>query len=419
MEHIKEVQEAGPDSGNSSRGRDIGKDAGEAKEIESTLGIDHNGRISQRKLFVYGLLGVLLVAVVYWLWGGRLTSDQPHYQTDTVTRGDLTLAVSATGALQAVNTVEVGSEISGLIKSVFVDYNDRVAAGQLLARLDTDRLEAEVAQARAALRASEASLTQAEASLEEQQKKTERAEQLAGQNLISPQELESARAARSRAEATAASARAQIVVNRASLQMAETTLDKASIRSPINGVVLVRNIRPGQAVAASFQTPVLFTLAEDLTRMELEVDVDEADISRIKAGQLASFTVDAYPDTSFPATISKVYYAPQNVAGVVTYQAILSVENNGMLLRPGMTATTDIITDEVHDALLVPNTALRFTPPGIGREKQDKPVVWILKGQEPVAVALRTGMTDNRKTQVLSGGLDPGQEVLTNILQEH
>lgn len=419
MEHIKEVQEAGPDPGNPSRDRNSRKDAGEAKEIERTLGIDPNGRISQRKLFFYGLLGILLVAIVYWIWGGRLTSDQPHYQTDTVTRGDLTLAVSATGALQAVNTVEVGSEISGLIKSVFVDYNDRVAAGQLLARLDTDRLEAEVAQARAALRASEASLAQAEASLDEQQKKTERAEQLAGQHLISPQELESARAARSRAEATAASARAQIVVNRASLQMAETTLDKASIRSPINGVVLVRNIRPGQAVAASFQTPVLFTLAEDLTRMELEVDVDEADISRVKAGQLASFTVDAYPDTSFPATISKVYYAPQNVAGVVTYQAILSVENKGMLLRPGMTATTDIITDEVQDALLVPNTALRFTPPGIDREKQAKSVVWILRGGKPFAVPLRTGMTDNRKTQVLSGGLEPGQEVLTNILREH
>lgn len=387
-----------------------------SKEIEATLGIEE-GKKGPNKVW-YALAGVVVLIIAFLGWRSFQSPQAPNYISEKVSRGPLVVKVSATGDLQAVNTVEVGSEISGLIKSVYVDYNDQVKAGQVLARLDTDRLEAEVSQARASLQASQASLAQAQATLDEQQTKTTRAEELARQNLISPQDLESARATLSRARATVESARSQIVVSRASLDMAETTLKKASIVSPIDGVVLTRNIRPGQAVAASFQTPVLFTLAEDLTRMELHVDVDEADISQVKEGQQATFTVDAYPDTTFPATITKVYYAPQTVAEVVTYEAILSVDNTSMLLRPGMTATTDIVTKRVENTLLVPNSALRFTPPGEQRKGQEGATVWIMKDKKPTAVNVKTGLTDDQHTQLLSGDLQEGQEVLTNIKRE-
>lgn len=387
-------------------------------QIEETLGIDKGSRMTRRKKAIFSLLLVGIVIIAIWGWRSYQSPNVPNYITDKVSRGDLTLIVSATGDLQAVNTVEVGSEISGLIKSVYVDYNDHVKRGQLLAKLDTDRLEAEVAQSRASLQAAQASLTQAQASLEEQRTKTTRAEELARQNLISPQELESANAALARARATVESAQAQIVVNRAALDMAETTLRKASIVSPIDGVVLVSNIKSGQAVAASFQTPVLFKLAEDLTNMELHVDVDEADISQVKEGQHATFTVDAYPDTTFPAMITKVYYAPQTVADVVTYEAILSVDNSSMLLRPGMTATTDIVTKELDNVLLIPNSALRFTPPGEKRTDQNGPTVWISKNDQPVALPVKTGLANDEHTQVLSDNLQPGQEVIINIRRE-
>jgi len=389
-----------------------------AQQIEETLGIDKRSGMTRKKKIIFAILVLGVAIIAFWGWLSLQNPNVPNYITDKVSRGDLTLLVSATGDLQAVNTVEVGSEISGLIKSVYVDYNDHVKAGQMLAKLDTDRLEAEVAQARASLQAAQASLSQAQASLKEQQTKTNRAEALAKQNLISPQELESAKAALSRTQATVESARAQIVVNRASLDMAETTLKKASIVSPIEGVVLISNIKSGQAVAASFQTPVLFKLAEDLTNMELHVDVDEADISQVKEGLQATFTVDTYPDTTFPATITKVYYSPQTVADVVTYEAILSVDNNSMLLRPGMTATTDIVTKEVHDALLIPNSALRFTPPGENRKNQNGPTVWILQDNQPVAVQVKTGLANDEHTQILSDNLKPGQALIINIRQE-
>lgn len=390
-----------------------------SEEIEQTLGIENkNQKTTWPKIIAYALAAILLSLAGYWVWHQFGGTDIPDYVMGEVTRGDLTLTVSATGNLEAVNTVEVGSEISGLIESVFVDYNDRVTEGELLAQIDTDRLEAEVAQAEASLQAAEAALTQARASFLEQQNTTERARQLAERNLISDQELETTQAALTRAEANVASARAQVVVNQAALNMAQTTLSKAYIRSPIDGVVLTSDIKPGQAVAASFQTPVLFTLAEDLTRMELHVDIDEADISQVVEGQEASFTVDTYPDTTFPATITKVYYAAQIESGVVTYETILSVDNSGMLLRPGMTATVEIITDQVEDALLVPNSALRFTPPTEQGISDDEDRVWIRQDGSLFPIPVKAGKTDNLRTQILEGDVQVGQQVIINIKRE-
>lgn len=385
------------------------------EEIEETLGLGLGRKITTRGKILYGFLMLTILALIVWSWNRITGTAVPVYIVEQAALGDLTLQVSATGNLQAVNTVEVGSEISGLIKSVYVDFNDHVAAGQLLAELDTDRLNAEVTQARAGLRGSEASLTQAQAGLEEQFQRTSRAERLAQQYLIAPQELEAERATLKRTEANVEAAHAQIEVSQAALNMTETILEKAFIRSPIDGVVLIRNIKPGQSVAASFQTPVLFSLAEDLTRMELIVDVDEADIGKIKQGQMAAFTVDAYPDSAFPAEITKIHYSPQNVAGVITYEAILSVDNSGMLLWPGMTATTDIVTNQLDNVLLVPSSALRFTPPGMSRDAETGPAVWTITDNQPVAIPVKTGLTDGRYTQIISGEIQPGQKILVNI----
>lgn len=394
----------------------------ETGKIEETLGVSTESKSRRRWKWIATIAVLLIIAaaIIYWI---RLGSTAPvKYQTTDARRGALTVLVTATGDLQAVNTVEVGSEISGLIKMVYVDYNDRVSKNQVLATLDTERLQAEVVQARAQLSAAQASLEQAQATLNEQRGKTSRAEQLAEQNLISREELETSRAALTRAEMTVASAKSQIEVAKAALRMAETTLSKASIRSPIDGIVLSRNVEPGQAVAASFQTPVLFKLAEDLTRMELHVDVDEADVGQVHEDQAAEFTVDAYPDETFPAKITKLYYASKTVEDVVTYEAVLTVDNSDMLLRPGMTATANITTNKVSDALLVPNAALRFTPP-VSRNNEEAtnpkgPVVWTLKNDKPVSVPLKTGLTDEQWTVVLSGDLQPGEPVLTDIKRE-
>lgn len=366
-----------------------------------------------RWLLVAGLLVGGVGAVWWWLQPAAPVS----YQMQEVRRGPLTLSVTATGALAAVTTVEVGSEISGLVETVRVEANDRVQQGQVLARLDTERLQAEVTQAEANLTAARAALTQAEATREEQRLQMVRTERLAAQEYVAPQELETARAAFDRAEAAVTSSRSQIAVAEAALAVARTTLRKASIRAPIDGLVLSRSVDPGQAVAASFQTPVLFTLAEDLQRMELRVDVDEADVGQVAAGQSATFTVDAYPGRTFPASVTKVHFAPKTVSGVVTYEAVMMVDNTEGLLRPGMTATAEVTTDTVASALLVANSALRFTPPGSDppARTEGQEVVWRMEDDSPVAMLVTTGRTDGQWTVVAAGDVEPGQMLLTNI----
>ena len=252
--------------------------------------------------------------------------------------GSLTVTVTATGNLEPTNQVDVGSEVSGLVEAVFVDDNDRVTVNQVLARLDISKLEDAVVNNRAALASAEARVLQATASVTEARAnltRLQRVAELSGGKVPSQAELETAEASLARAEADEASARATVEQARASLSSAETSLAKASIRSPINGVVLARQVEPGQTVAASFQAPVLFTLAEDLSSMELEVDVDEADVGQVRAGQKAVFTVDAYPNRQFPATIVRVDFGSQVTDGVVSYATVLRVDNDDLRLRPG------------------------------------------------------------------------------------
>ncbi len=419
-------------------------------DIRQTLGLDKQAPAHKKaKVWVVIVMITVFIAGILMVFYSNGDSSL-QYKTAQVQRGNLIVTVTATGELEPVNQVDVGTEVSGTIETVAVDYNDRVKAGQVLARLDTDKLEAQVLKSQAALESAQANLLEAQANVFEARnelKRLKHARELSGGKVPSQHDLDAAQAALKRAWAGEAGARAQIAEARATLRVDQTNLAKAVIRSPIDGIVLERKVEPGQTVAASLQTPVLFTLAEDLTQMELHVDVDEADVGQVKEGQKATFTVDAYPDRSFPAQITEVRYAPQTVEGVVTYETLLSADNSDLSLRPGMTATADITVKAVEDALLVPNAALRFTPPA-PKEKTPKPGgslvgrllprrprrspsgrqpnslanssrrrVWMLRDGTPVAIPVTVGATDGSMTQVLAGDVKPGLPLLVDVVR--
>ncbi|MCS6781043.1 MAG: efflux RND transporter periplasmic adaptor subunit, partial [Geminicoccaceae bacterium] len=333
--------------------------------IEAVLGERALARLRRRRWLGRLLAALLLLALAAagaW-WLARPADGGIRWVAAPATKGTLTVIVTATGTVQPRRVVEVSSELSGIVREVLVDFNSRVRKGQVLARLDTARLEAAVASAMARREATRARVIEAEATLSEKARDLERKRELVARRVAPPSELDLAEAAHNRAVAARASAKADVAVAEAELRLAEINLEKASILSPIDGVVLQRNVDPGQTVAATLQAPKLFTIAEDLTQMEVQVDVDEADVGQVRPGQAATFTVDAWPDRKFPATIRDVRFASEIQAGVVTYKAILDVDNRELLLRPGMTATAEIAVQRVEDAVLVPNAALRFTPP--------------------------------------------------------
>jgi HlyD family secretion protein len=415
--------------------------ASRVAQVLRTLGLDtptSDGAPRKRRVWLAaGALGALLLLGV--LLGGN--GEGVRYTTEAARRGGLRVTVTATGALQPTNQVDVGSELSGTVRSVEVDFNDRVTRGQVLARLDTTRLEAQVLQSDAALAAARARVTEAEAAEVEaksQLARLARVRELSGGKVPSQSEYASAEAAAQRTRAARASALAAVRQAQATLDAQRTDLSKAEIRSPIDGIVLARSIEPGQTVAASLQAPILFTLAEDLTRMELLVSVDEADVGQVREGQEAQFGVDAWPERSFAARVEQLRYGAQAAEGVVSYQAVLRVENPELLLRPGMTATAEIRVRELSDALLVPNSALRFVPPqsdagarggmlragrrrrggggprapatDAARERQ--PRVWALRRGAPQEIELTTGSTDGQWTEVTGGAIEAGDELI-------
>ena len=420
-------------------------------EIKESLGIEassaRHGRL--KRWIVVGLL-VIVVATVVVAWRMSNGSASVNYQTEKVKRGNLSVTVTATGTLQPTNQVDVGTEVSGTVETVDVDYNDRVKVGQVLARLDTSRLHAQVLQSRAALQAARARVLEAKATVNEIQNDLTRfrqVRQLSDNKVPSQQDMDAKEAALQRAEAEEANATAQVSEAQAALEANETDLSKAVIISPTNGIVLTRSVEPGQTVAASLQAPVLFTLAEDLTKMELHVDVDEADVGLVKDGQKATFTVDAYPDRVFPARITQVRFGSQTVDGVVTYETVLNVDNEDLLLRPGMTATADIIVKNIENAVLVPNAALRFTPPvpeekepsddvglvgkllphrprGWGRRQEGENAgkkqkrVWVLRDKQLVPIEVKAGATDGTMTQITGGDVEPGMSVVVDFVKE-
>lgn len=418
-----------------------------ATTIDEFLGVSPSRSWFRRPLVIAAVAAVLALAILlYYLFSG---SSQVSYATQTAERTDMTVTVSATGNLQPTNQVEVGSEQSGLVEAVFVDNNDRVAKGQPLARLDSSRLRDTLNQARATLGAAQAAVTQAQATATQADANLRRQEEvwrLSGGKVPSRTELDSARADAQRAQAGIRSAQAQVVQAQAQVSTAQTSLAKATIYSPVNGVVLSRSVDPGQTVAASLQAPTLFTLAEDLSQMDLEVKVDEADVGQVAAGQSATFTVDAYPGRTFKATIKRVDLGSNtgsdslSSSTVVAYTALLTVENPELLLRPGMTATAEIVTMKRTNALVVPNAALRFRPattsqsgsitsvlmprrPGgdtqrtatVGEGSTQTVYVLDAAGQ-PAARKVTVGSSDGSVTEITGGELKQGEKVITGQL---
>jgi HlyD family secretion protein len=416
----------------------------DSAEAAQRLGLAARTPQRRRKLaWLLAIGGLGLAAGTAALLFEGSASEPMRFKSAEVQRGDLTVKVTATGSLEPLTQVEVGTEVSGTIDRVEVDYNDRVKAGQVLARLDPDQPQAKVRQSEAALALAEAEVQQAQATVTETANKLRRTRDLIAKRLSSPEELDTAAAAAERATAAIAVSRAKVAQARAQLDSDRRNLEKTVIRSPIDGTVLKRQVEPGQTVAASLQTPVLFTLAEDLRQMELKVAVDEADVGEVAVGQSAHFTVDAYPNRSFPATIKQVRFAPETVNGVVTYAALLSLGNEDLSLRPGMTATAEILVRELKDAMLVPNAALRFTPPRTGGQPERGPglvamllprpppsakrtpegethrgkdtKVWVLKDGVPSPVPVQTGATDGNLTEILGDALEPGAQVVVDV----
>jgi len=419
-----------------------------AADLQTLLNDEPLRRWWQRPtLWITAAVVLALVAGLYYWQARKAASAAPTYVTEAVRKGDLTLNVLANGTLQPTLTVNIGSELSGTVRRVLVDVNDRIKKGQVLVELDTAKLSDQVLRSRAALASAQAQLAQSTATVKEAQASLARFEEVArlsGGKVPSAAELDSARASVDRAVAAEASARANVADARAALSTDETNLAKASIRSPIDGVVLARSVDPGNAVAASLQAVTLFSIAEDLKQLRLEVSVDEADVGSVRIGQKASFTVSAYPSRRYPATITRVAFGSTKTDNVITYTTWLDVDNNDLSLRPGMTAAATIVATERTGALLVPNTALRFTLPQasdttlaaassggsvlsklLPRMPRTGPrkaasvssatrQVWVLKDGQAVAVPVKTGISDGRMTEVIGGELQEGMAVITD-----
>ena len=397
------------------------------KEIERALGMGRGAKNRRRIKQIAWLVAVAAIVAGLLLWWeqSRQAANLVSYETQPAVIGNLTVSVTATGTLQPTTQVDVSSEMSGIVRTVKVDDNSLVKAGDVLAELDTERYAAQLKSLEASLESAKAKLADAQASLNSAQQTLDRQQSLQRKGLSATQDRDNAQAAQLRAAASVKVAEADIDIANSTLAQKQLDIAKSVIRSPINGIVLKRSAEPGQTVASSLQAPILFTLAEDLQKMQLEADIDEADIGRVKVGQRASFTVDAYSGRDFSAVIQSIQFSPKTENGVVTYKAVLTVDNSDLSLRPGMTATAQIITQEINNALLVPNAALRFTPPVEAPKQsfslsrifmprmpssrgQPKTVpggerkVWTLAGSEPQAVSVKAGETDGRMTAVTS-----------------
>lgn len=414
----------------------------------------------------WGGMGVVLLILIALLARCFATPDDPDYATVTAERGNLVTTVSATGKLAPTNQVTVGSQLSGLVTEVLVDVNDRVTAGQALAQIDPEQLDDQIRQGKAQLAANQASVEQARATVAEAQAQLTRLEEVArlsGGRVPSKAELQTGRADAQRSVAALRVSQANVLASQATLAQTQTQRARAVIRSPVTGVVLARQVDPGQTVASSFNTPTLFVIAEDLTRMKLEVAIDEADVGSVKEGQRANFTVDAFPGKTFPAQITRVDVGSNlsvtaasssssststtsTTGQVVSYAADLSVANQSLELRPGMTATADIVTSDKKNVLLVPNAALRFTPQSgagpaassggitgalsfgpprrgnagkrsVTMERGAQQTVYVMgEDGKPAPVQIVTGDSDGAQTEVVSGGLKPGMKVITGQL---
>jgi HlyD family secretion protein len=409
------------------------------QEIEEILGMGRGAR-ARRWLSRAIWIGILVLAVggaYWWYQSSQATAQRITYETLPAKQADLVVTVTATGTIQPTTQTDVSSEMSGVVRVVNVDNNSPIKKGDVLAELDTERFNAQLRSMQASLDGAKAKLADVQATLKASDLTLARQQALQKRGLVITQDLETANATQARSVAAVASAEADIDIATANLKLKQLDIDKSKILSPVDGIVLKRAVEPGQTVASSLQAPVLFTLAEDLKRMQLEANVDEADIGAVKVGQKASFTVDAFTGRNFPARIETIEFSPLTTDGVVTYKAILSVDNADLALRPGMTATSQITVQEKTNALLVPNAALRYSPPPAAKQQSfsltglfmprmprgEKPikketianerVVWALKDGTPQSITITTGSTDGKMTEVVKGDLAVDTPLIT------
>jgi HlyD family secretion protein len=416
--------------------------------IETALGLDGKGATKQRRHRL-GYTIMALVAVAAAFAGYRyLSADTPRieYSTQAAVRSDLVIEVSATGTLQPLTQVDISSELSGIVRSVAVAENQEVGKGDVLATLDTSKLEVQIERAKASARAAASKVDDATVTLRENDQALVRTDALTKRGMATAQALEAATATRDRAKAALESAEANLAIAEADLKAQQTDLDKSTIYAPIDGVVLTRSVDPGQTVASSLQAPVLFVLAADLKKMELKAAIDEADIGTVRSGQQARFSVDAFPERRFDAIIRDISYASVTTDGVVTYDARLEVENDELLLRPGMTATVTVVTKHAKDALTVPTAAFRYRPAmqqresgwnalsmftgrmqppreRRGQQQQTRQreadgtrMLYVLKNGEPRPVRVHVGSTNGELTEILSG-ISEGDLIVTSQQQ--
>jgi HlyD family secretion protein len=383
-----------------------------------------------KRIFIIVILVLLLAAGGFFGYRTYFTGDKsPRFKTEAVSSGSITSQVVATGTVNPVTLVQVGSQVSGAIQKLYVDFNSVVKEGQIIAQIDPSLFQAKVDQTEADLKNAKAVLENQKVTLADAQRTLERYKTLFRDNLVARNDLDQAQVKYDQAVASVKTAEAQIGSARANLASAKTNLDYSIIRSPVKGTVVNRNVDVGQTVAASLQAPTLFTIAQDLTNMQVDTNVDEADIGRLKTGQTANFTVDSYPGETFTAQVFQVRNAPTTVQNVVTYDVVLRVKNPDLKLKPGMTANVSIIIDEKDGVLKVPNAALRFKMPvpsskansveELRKKWKGWSMLWIFEPEKkPRPTFIKPGISDGKYTEIARGKLKEGDLVITEILTD-
>ncbi len=403
-----------------------------------------------KKIIIAAIIIVVIGAGAFIFYKSK--NGAVKFKTTPVTSGALRSTVTATGTMNAVTTVLVGTQVSGTLKKLYVDFNSKVKKGQIIAEIDPAILQAQVDQAKANVLGAQANVAKAKATMEDSRRTKDRNRQLFSENLIARSDLDTAETNYETNNALLGTAKAQVAQTEAALRFAETNLRYTKIVSPVDGVVVSRNVDVGQTVAASFQTPTLFTIAQDLTKMQIDTSIDEADIGKIKVGQDVEFTVDAYPENTFHGIVDQIRIAPITVQNVVTYDVVIKVDNVDLRLKPGMTANVIVVVVSKDSVLKIPNAALRFRPSekagvtvskgpadkagkglsvpadkaggrpsgkGGGASGQKGYTIWILENDKPKQVQVTIGISDGSFTEVTSGDVTEGQEVIIESLTKN
>jgi HlyD family secretion protein len=364
----------------------------------------------RKVLFIMAAVALLVGATVFFNFTAK--EEKSEFRTEKVRRGNLIQTVTASGTVNPVNTVLVGTQVSGTISHIYADFNSAVKKGRLIAEIDPSIFHAKLEQAKANLLQARAGLQKAEAEHLNAKRDMDRKRSLFSKEIVPKSELDESETDYALAKAQVTIAKAQIAQAEAALKQDETNLKYTRILSPVDGIVISRDVNVGQTVAASFQTPTLFTIAEDLTKMQIEASVNEADIGTVKAGQDVEFAVDAHADITFKGGVSQVRIAPTTLENVVTYDVVIMVENPEFKLKPGMTATVSIIVSDRKGVLMVPNAALRFSYPPGGLAMYDVQGIWIPGDGKPERIEITTGITDGNHTEIISGEIKEGQEII-------